>query len=359
MRYSTLFLFLIGLAIASCHQQTAPSPPPPVVEEKIPEKPDKSGRIEPGNIELIAFGSCNKIDLPQRMWTPILQNKPDLWVWLGDILYADTENMNKMAAYYKKQKNKEGYKKLIKNCTVLGIWDDHDYGMNDGGKNYSKKNASKKLLLDFLDVPKNEKVWKRPGVYQSYTFGEPGKRVKIILLDTRYFRDDLKKSLSTKRRYSPNKKGTILGEQQWDWLERELKNSTAQINIIASSIQVLPKEHRFEKWDNFPKERTRLLRLIQSTSPQKAILISGDRHISEISKIKLKKLPYLLYEITSSSLTHARPKPEGEPNQYRVGKLVDKNNFSVLRFDWSQKEVKVKVEIRGRSNNIYETQDLF
>jgi len=183
--------------------------------------------------------------------------------------------------------------------------------------------------------------------------------VKVILLDTRYFRDDLKRTIGSKRRYIQNKKGTILGKQQWDWLERELRNSKAQVNIIASSIQVLPKEHRFEKWDNFPKERARLLRLIQNTNPQKTILLSGDRHISEISKIRLKKLPYSLYEITSSSLTHARPKPEGEPNQYRVGNLVDKNNFSVLKFDWSQKDVKVKVEIRGAQNNVYESQDLF
>ncbi len=356
MKYIRSFLLFICFVIASCNQQTVPPPPTTEIGEKPSEKPKK---VEAANIEVIAFGSCNKVDLPQKMWSPILQNEPDLWIWLGDILYADTENMNKMAADYKQQKNLPGYKNFIEQCPVVGIWDDHDYGVNDGGKEFPKKNASKKLLLDFLDVSKNEKVWKRPGAYQSYLFGEPGKEVKVILLDTRYFRDDVKRTIGTNRRYIPNEKGTILGKEQWAWLERELKNSKAQVNIIASSIQVLPKEHRFEKWDNFPKERARLLRLIQNTNPKKAILLSGDRHISEISKVKLKKLSYSLYEITSSSLTHARPKPEGEPNQYRVGDLVDKNNFSVLKFDWTQEDVKVKVEIRGEQNKVYESQDLF
>lgn len=355
MKYTIVFVFLIGLVVASCNQQAVP--PPPVSEDPPTKEPEI--KVEADNIEVMAFGSCNKIDLPQKLWSPILENDPDLWVWLGDIVYADTENMNKMANDYKQQKNLPGYKAFIEKCPVIGIWDDHDYGMNDGGKKYAKKNASKKLLLGFLGVSKNETVWKRPGAYQSYTFGEPGKEVKVILLDTRYFRDDLKRTIGPNRRYIQNERGTILGKEQWAWLERELENSSAQVNIIASSIQVLSNEHRFEKWDNFPKERSRLLRLIQSTKPNRAILLSGDRHTSEISKIKLKKLPYPLYEITSSGLTHARPKPEGELNKYRVGKLVDKNNFSVLKFDWSQEEVKVKVEIRGEQNKVYESQNLF
>ena len=264
-----------------------------------------------------------------------------------------------MEASYRKQKTKPEYQNFADNCPVIGIWDDHDYGVNDGDKSHPMKKASKDKLLNFLEVPKSNSVWSREGAYQSYVYGPVGKSVKVILLDTRYFRDPLKKDKNSNKRYLPNEEGTILGVDQWKWLEQELTNSDAAMHIIATSIQVLPKEHRFEKWANFPKERARLLKLIDKVKPAKTILISGDRHISEISKIKLKNLPYPLYEVTSSSLTHAYPKPEGEPNQYREGKLVDKNNFALFKLDWSVSEVKVDVEIKGHRNELFQSSTLF
>ncbi len=162
----------------------------------------------------IAFGSCNKHDLPQPIWESVIQNQPDLWIWLGDIIYGDTENMETLKKKYDAQKSNIEYQKLVETCPVIGIWDDHDYGTNDGDKNYSKKEESKQLLLNFLDVSNKSPVRKREGAYQSFTFGKKDKKVKIILLDGRYFRDELKKDNSQKKRYLPNETGDVLGEAQ-------------------------------------------------------------------------------------------------------------------------------------------------
>ena len=131
-------------------------------------------------LQTIAFGSCNNQGKSQEMWKHVVKNKPDLWIWLGDIIYADTKNMQVMADKYSSLKNNMDYRRLLACSPVIGIWDDHDFGWNDAGKEYPMKNESKRLLLDFLDVPKDTLVRAREGIYQSYVFGEKGKKIKII-----------------------------------------------------------------------------------------------------------------------------------------------------------------------------------
>lgn len=351
--FSILLLVLCSGGIIGCKTKKG------INEKSTEDSKDILLKQKPSELNVLAFGSCNRITLPQDIWPTISKHQPDLWMWLGDIIYADTENMQRMNAMYKAQKEAPNYQSFLQKHAVIGIWDDHDYGQNDGGKSYCKKEESKVELLRFLDVPSDNPVWKRKGAYQSYTFGEAGKRVKVILLDTRYFRDRLRKDIVGKNRYFVNKRGDILGEKQWKWLEKELRQSDAQVHLIGSSIQVIPTEHPFEKWSNFPKERLRLFKLLQKIKPTKAILLSGDRHISEVSKIDLKGLSYPLYEVTSSSLTHAYEKKDGEPNQYRIGKLVDVNNFALLKFDWGEEEVGVRLEIRGVGDELLEEAELF
>ncbi len=310
-------------------------------------------------LKSIAFGSCSNQKKPQEMWQHVIENRPHLWVWLGDIIYADTENMSRMAADYDKQKKDVAYQKLLSRCPAIGIWDDHDFGVNDGNKTYPKKKESKELLLNFLDVPKDAAVRGREGGYQAFNFGPKGNRVKIILLDGRYFRDKLQKAPDgNANRYLPNPTGDMLGEAQWKWLENQLSNSDANINIIASGVQVIPTQHGFEKWGNFPKARQRLFDLISKTQPQNPLLISGDRHMAEISKIELKDLSCPLYEITSSGLTHSWSQKRPEPNQFRAGDLVIEKNFAILKIDWDAVPIKMSVEIRGLENELFLTQEI-
>ena len=304
----------------------------------------------------IAFGSCNKGNESQSIWQDINSNNPDLWIWLGDNIYGDTKNPNVLKRKYDIQKANAEYKKLIEKTPVIGTWDDHDYGQNDGNKTHPIKKESQQLLLDFLDVPANAKVRTQEGVYQAYTFGKGKQKVKIILLDTRYFRDELVKNPNKSgQRYLPNETGTILGGAQWQWLEGELRNSDAAIHIIGSGIQMIPEEHNYEKWANFPNEYDRLFDLIEKIQPNQPILVSGDRHLAEISKINLRKTGQPLYDITSSGLTHSYEKilEKGEANRHRVGnKLTGQKNFGLFHIDWSTTPPKVKVEIRGLENEL-------
>jgi alkaline phosphatase D len=306
----------------------------------------------------IAFGSCDDQDRPQEMWKEIIAQHPDVWIWGGDNVYSDFKSPAGRKALYNKQKSNTDYQQLIKSCVVTGTWDDHDYGINDGGKNYSLKKESQQLALDFLGFAETHPVRKQEGIYNSMEFGNGKRKVKIINLDTRSFRDTIFRinyidSVTQKKayRFEANPTGDVLGEQQWKWLERELNNSGAAFYIINSSIQVLAEEHRFEKWANLPTARKRLLDLI-NTSKKRIIIISGDRHIAEFSKVDLPNgLP--LYEFTSSGLTHTWSEQWVENNRHRIGDLIIEKNFGVIIIEWKNKNPLVKLQSRGLNHQLF------
>lgn len=306
-------------------------------------------------ITTIAFGSCDRQDLPQDIWKAVAQHQPDLWIWTGDNIYGDSDDMKVLLDKYKLQKGGKEYRAFRKKTQITGIWDDHDFGVNDGGKEYPYKRESKKLMLDFLDVPRNAPVWSHEGAYQSYTFGPKGQKIKLLLVDSRYFRDALSTSKTEGKRYEINQTGDMLGEEQWTWLKKELTDSDADIHLIANGIQVISEEQGFEKWANFPKARQRLFNLLTETKPKNPIILSGDRHIAEYSRIKTTELD--LPEVTSSGLTHTWGEYREEPNKHRIGKLIVSLNFGLLHIDWSKPAV--TFEIRDQNNKILLANELW
>ncbi len=143
------------------------------------------------------------------------------------------------------------------------------------------------------------------------------------------------------------------------WLSQELSDSSIVLNIIGCGIQIIPKDHRFEKWANFPKARKRLFDLLEAKQLKGVILLSGDRHIAEVSKTKLDSLPYDLYDITSSGLTHSWETIGEEYNELRVDdKMTGQKNFGILKIDWNAKPLQVNIEIRGLENKLHFAQEI-
>ena len=128
----------------------------------------------------------------------------------------------------------------------------------------------------------------------------------------------------------------MLGDAQWSWLEAELQQTTADFNVIMSSIQVLSDQHGFETWGNMPLERNKLLQVIHDSGAKGVILLSGDRHISEFSAYSEPNWAYPIIDFTSSGLTHAYSGFTEEPNPFRLGEVVPKISFGVIQFDFSQ-----------------------
>ena len=269
----------------------------------------------------IGIGSCLDQDFPQPIWQPIEEENLDYFIFLGDNVYGDSifENLYKMKRAYSKQEKL--LPDFLDQTDIFAIWDDHDYGKNDGGSDYKYKKLAENLFLDFWNVPINDVRRSREGIYFSENKVFFNKKYKLIFLDTRYFRSQLK---GKKGSYQKNndESSTILGKEQWTWLEKEL-NSNFDYLFIFSSIQIIPEDHGFEKWSNFPNDRTKLLKILEKYK-DRTILFSGDRHRSGIYKRNG------IVEITSSSMN----KPGSsffETDKYLIGETYPQENYSVLK----------------------------
>ena len=289
----------------------------------------------------IAFGSCANHENPQPIWAAVGRWSPDVFVFLGDNVYGDTEDMEVLASKYADLAAKPGFKELRSGTPVIGTWDDHDYGANDAGLEYPKKAESKEVFLDFFEEPADSERRKHPGIYTSYLVGPPGSQVQFIMLDVRTFRTPLaKRDISQAMEdgfigpYEPRQdsESTMLGEGQWKWLETQLK-VPAELRVFGMSTQLLPEFNGWEAWANMPHERQRLIDLIRTTRARGVLFISGDTHWAELSRIEEPGM-YPLYDLTSSGLTEVW-KGIG-PNRNRILSPYLGANFGTIDIDWTQ-----------------------
>jgi len=310
-------------------------------------------------VQRIAFGSCARQGQPQPIWETIRSAAPDAFVFMGDNVYADTTDPDAMRAAYQSLADKPGFARLRETTPIFATWDDHDYGKNDAGAEFVAKAMAERVFLDFFEVAPDSPRRARDGVYGAYRLGSADRSIQLILLDTRYFRSPPKRrpiyQIPTHGKYKPNRdpEATVLGEAQWAWLADRLRQPAA-LHLIVSSIQVIPTQHRFEKWANFPLERARLFRVIRERGATGVVLLSGDRHLGEISVLPPDHeagLGYPLIEVTASGL-NAAGAGQGEANRFRVGDdNVRVDHFGLLQIQWG-KPGRLSLQIRDEAGQV-------
>lgn len=302
-----------------------------------------------GQIERIAFGSCAKQWQYQPIWKTVIAAKPDLFLFLGDAVYADTDGRTawpvtekQLAGEWNRLADKPEFQNARATIPMMTTWDNHDYGSHAGGVEFKMKEASKRIFLDFFGEPADSERRKTPGIYDAKIFGPEGKKVQVILLDTKYNRSAFKKDPMPKEvRVMAGKVGgylpdrhpakTHLGDEQWNWLKAELKKP-AEVRLICSSTQVIPNQKGMDEWGNFPHERQRLIELIKKTNG--VILLSGNVHFAEVSQLPDGSLT----EFTASGMTHVNELYGKAENTFRViGPYIDLN-FGLVEIDWNAKD---------------------
>ena len=293
----------------------------------------------------IALGSCTYInekeyDRPGKpyggdysIFNAVHEKEPDIMLWLGDNIYMREVDFYGLSGYQKRYTHSRDIKplqKLLAQTHHYAIWDDHDYGPN----NSDRSNVHK---YDALTAFKQ--FWANP------TYGFDGNQCAVtqfkyndaefFLLDNRWFR-------------SPNKRKTgkreYLGEKQLQWLIDALVTSTATFKFIAVGGQVLNDAPVYENYATYPEERAKLLNLLVEEELKNVIFLTGDRHKTELSKIKRNGIVF--YDLTVSPLTSTAYNSSDEPNQNRVeGTHYAKRNFSILEFsgDFKNRQLKMCV----------------
>jgi len=282
----------------------------------------------------IAFGSCNDQKDPQPLWMPILKENPNLFIWGGDNIYADSNDPEKIKEAYDIQNENLEYKRFKEKIPMIGIWDDHDFSVDNSRGNYSFKYESQQLFLNFFDESLNSLRRDQEGIYTSYEVGHPDQLVKIILLDNRYFKD-------------LDAEFPLLGKKQWQWLENELRHSKAKLHLIVSGISILaPKIPITEEWADYPSELSKIKKLLRAHQVKAPIFITGDKHFGSIFKNEE------FIEIMSSGMTHTVPKMLRPILKRVYSRSFFGLNFGIIEIDWQKNSggPQVKLMIKNRKS---------
>jgi alkaline phosphatase D len=337
----------------------------------ITHAPQQAGADKPQTATL-AFGSCLRQWQPQPVWRGIASLKPEAFIFLGDNVYTDVGDYRQQQAperirqAYRDLRSSAEYQRFLTSAqendtAIYAVWDDHDYGKNNAGADYKFKIASKQYFLDFFDISNTVPGRGEPGIYRTEYLDLNGVRVQLLLLDTRSFRSPLKYDSATpacpRANIGTNTDidATMLGDKQWQWLKTELLKP-ADIRMLASSIQVLPTEHCYEKWANFPRERDKLFKMLKRTRANGVIVLSGDRHLAEISRLPPHVIGYALYETTSSGLNSAMgEQSQGKTERNSLRATSDNvlvNNFGSIEITKRDADIELKLQIRDEMGGL-------
>ncbi len=297
----------------------------------------------------IGLGSCLHQDRPQPILEPIVDEKFDVFLFLGDNVYGDVipPSLGELEAAYGRQAASPAWRRLAAQTPLLATWDDHDYGLNDAGADFVGRQEAQRLFERFWKIdPKSERA-QTPGVYDAVVLGPEGQRVQILLLDTRYFRSPWVPSPRPgepgRERYipDPDPEKTVLGDVQWAWLAQQLQQP-ADLRLLVSSIQVLADGHGWEAWRLLPEERQRLYRTLRQSRASGIILLSGDRHRAGIYR-RDSALPYPLYEMTASALNMPIEDGLEEAGPQRLGPTYRQPNYGAVEIDWARGHVVLEI----------------
>jgi alkaline phosphatase D len=258
-------------------------------------------------------------------WIYLDMKKADgeFMLWLGDYLYYGPKNYNSPEGMYKKQVKTRLHNlhmDFMRSRPQYSIWDDHEFGPNNSGKNF----IYKKEGLDF-----HKMFWANPfygetdnpGCYYNFSYQD----AEYFMTDGRYYRDE--EGMDTSK---------MLGDKQIQWLCEKLKSSKATFKFVAVGSQVLNRVTTNDSYTYFPKEKKTLFDFIEKEKITGVIFLSGDRHHTELIKID-RECAYPLFDFTNSAVTSFRRRTRKSAefiNPDRIPEtLVDKQNYGRIAIE--------------------------
>lgn len=287
------------------------------------------GSLDTTNLKVkFAVASCMDdahVDDEGEMWVELVAHAPDVVFFIGDNVYGDRRGKQAIAAdprtlweRYVETRNKIPLFRFQKLVPVFATWDDHDFGINNGDRNFGYKDEAKKTFLSFF--PQKELV----GFYErgegvSSSFSAWGQQ--FILLDDRSFRAPSKDT----------KNQTHWGKGQEDWLFRKIKKAD-QPTWLINGDQFFGKYHQFESYEgDHPASFKKFLAQLKALKAR-VIFISGDRHLTELMEIKGTEFGFPTYELTTSAI-HAGTYADGWakfPNPRKIEGASGVINYAVV-----------------------------
>jgi len=224
-------------------------------------------------IRRIAILGCHRQTEPAPSLVRYLDARPDLCLWVGDNVYADTpDDPAHIRACLGELAARPAFRKLREAAPFAVTWDDHDYGLNNAGGDYPLKQQSKAIFREFWGMQDHVPA-DRDGIYHVRRFEAGGRVLQVILLDPRFNREE------------PGPEADTLGEPQWRWLGEQLRQP-ADLRLLVSGYQVLLDAGTgCETWAAFPAARERLFRTIRESRAEHLVIVTGDQHYGEVARM--------------------------------------------------------------------------
>ena len=310
-------------------------------------------RTDPPDFTL-AIGSCNYINEPEMdrpgsgygrsydIFTAIDEKRPDLMVWLGDNMYLREPDWYTRTGYqhrYTHTRQVPTLQPLLARTHHYAIWDDHDYGPNNSDRSWVNRELAKETFDLFWANPTSglkmsEQRYGSAGITSMFRYND----IDVFLLDNRSFR--------TPNEQVRKDNVELLGEPQLEWLIDNLVFSDAPWKLVCVGGQVLNTAEVFENYINLaPNELRYLLARINEENIEGVVFVTGDRHHTELSELRLPN-GKMVYDVTVSPLTAGTGNPESEVNKNRVaGTLTTVNNFGLLRFSGPLEDRRLEVVV--------------
>ncbi len=289
----------------------------------------------------VAFGACSRyVPKNEGIWRVMAQSQPLAYLGLGDNVYIDaTHRRDVQRLHYYRRMLRQEYREFIAQTAQYAVWDDHDFGMNDCAGGPEKDTPWKLKNLEVFRQNWNNPFYSHtseaPGTWHNFRMGD----VEFFMLDGRFYRSDQKNPDDTTR--------TMLGPEQLQWLLEGLKSSTAAFKVLGSGTMWhdLADKGGKDSWagKRFRTERDQIFDWVNRHQIDGVILISGDRHRTDIWKTQRPE-GYPLYEFLSAKVTniHTHNTREQAEWSYNEG-----NFWGELDFDFTVADPTVTFRARN------------
>ncbi len=292
------------------------------------------------------------------MWDRLKGANVEFVLMTGDQVYVDSKEFverQKATEFDIWQRYVDAFKKLPiyhwQNLVpIFAVWDDHDYGTNDGDINFIGKVPSTsafEAVFHGNDIPG---VWEKCPVGTSSKFTAFGQR--IFLMDDRSFRKPNTEASAKSDAFGH------WGEEAHRWLINDLNRAVVPSWIINGnqflSGKTLDYKESFQ--DNHPTEfNTLITELAQQKSA--FVFASGDIHLSEIMIAPTNRLGFETYEYTASSM-HSYT-GTGWDNPLRMPDATTSEfNFMVHKVNAGANSLEISTQCLGLAPNPYFTKTL-
>lgn len=311
----------------------------------------------------VALGSCAYINEPGYQWEDtadpaygkeyrifeaIHEKSPDLMLWLGDGIYlreADWSTRTGIEHRWSYHRSTPHLRALLANTHHYAIWDDHDWGPNDIGREFWNRAETTRAFQLFWGNP-SAGLPETPGIFTFFNWGD----VNFILLDNRSY---LTQPEEDGRAFGKSR--AYIGQAQLDWLISMLRWIDAEdgfiypssFTVVAVGGQVLTGGSNPHAWPSYEEEWQEMIDRIVDEGIRGVLFVSGDVHFSEVNRLTYigggePGVPgkageagkaYRFLEVTASPLTSGpTARPRSHANRVDLFPQSDRDFINIRNF---------------------------